>query len=159
MGVSKLLVDAQRRYEQGEWAAPPGGGGSGNASVMHMVAYAALSKIMTNIGTAYKDIYVALTDLGNDKHLIDFGGAANFRIIYTWDYVGTGAQQVRWVDQANNANVLWESPTFTADKDPGDSGWVALPAWATGEKTVEVQGKSSVATDDPAFKSFRIYLK
>ena len=152
-------MDAQRRYEQGEWATPPGGGGGGNASVMHMVAYAALSKIMTNIGTAYKDIYVALTDLGLDKHLIDFGGAASFRIIYTWDYIGTGAQQVRWVDQANNANVLWESPTFTADRDPGDSGWLALPAWATGEKTVEWQGKSAQAADDPVAKGFRIYLK
>lgn len=157
MGVSKLLVDAQKQYEAGEWRTPPGGGG--NATAMHMVAYAALSKAMANIGTVYKDIYVALTDLGNDKHLIDFGGSASFRIIYTWDYVGMGNQQVRWVDQADNKNVLHESTAFTSDRDPGDSGWVALPGWASGEKTIGWQGKSSVATDDPVAKSFRIYLK
>lgn len=157
MGVSKLLVEAQKRYEGGQWATPPGGGGNG--PVMHLVAYAALSKTMTNIGTAYKDIYVALTDLGNDKHLIDFGGAASFRIVYIWDYVGIGNQQVRWVNQVDNNNVLHESALFTSDRDPGDSGWLALPAWATGEKTIEWQGKSSVGADDPVAKGFRIYLK
>ena len=76
------------------------GAASGDATVMHMVAYAALSKTMTNIGTSYVDIYAALSDLGNDRHLIDFSGATSFRIIYFWDYVGSGAQQVRWVDKA-----------------------------------------------------------
>ena len=142
----------------GTWAAPAGGGG-GNATVSHLVAYASLSKTMTNIGTAYKDIYVSLTDLGNDKFLIDFGGAASFRIVYFWDYVGTGSQQVRWVDLANNANVLWEAAAFTADRDGTDSGWLTLPAWATGDKTIEWQGKSTTAADDPVAKGFRIYLK
>ena len=142
--------------EDGTWALPSGGG---NATVMHMVACAALSKTMTNIGTAYKDIYVSLTDLGNDKHVIDFEGATSVRIIFFWDYVGVGTQQVRWVNQADNANVLFESATFTADQDPGDSGWVALPAWATGVKTIEWQGKSTTAADDPVAKGFRIFLK
>ena len=149
---------ANFRRADGTWNAP-GGGGGGNATVMHLVAYAALSKTMTNIGTAYKDIYVGLTDLGNDKQPIDFGGATSFRIVHFWDYIGAGAQQVRWVDQANNANVLWESATFTADQDPGNSGWLALPAWATGDKTIEWQGKSNTAADDPVAKGFRIFLK
>ena len=136
------------------------GGGGGNATVSHLVAYAALSKAMTNIGTTYKDIYVSLTDLGNDYHLIDFTGATSFRIVYFWDYVGTGTQQVRWVDRANNANVLWETAGFTADQTPGDSGWLALPApFTTGDFVIEWQGKSTTAADDPVAKGFRIFLK
>ena len=142
------------------WAAPPGAGG-GNATKSHLVAYAALSKTMTNIGTAYVDIYAALTDLGNDAHLIDFEGATDFRIVYFWDYVGTGTQQVRWVNKADNAEVLWEAAGFTADQNPGDSGWLALPAAFSGAvaKTIEQQGKSTTAADDPQPKGFRIFLR
>ena len=136
-------------------------GSGGNATVSHMVAYAALTKTMTNIGTAYKDIYVALADLGNDRHLIDFAGAASFRIVATWDYVGSGAQQIRWVNLDDNLEILYESATFTADQDPLDSGWTVLPAAFSGAvvKTIEMQGKSATAADDPVAKGFRIYLK
>ena len=163
-GTRRLFVDSadgklKVRTSAGTSVSLEEGAASGNATVMHMVAYAALSKTMTNIGTSYVDIYAALSDLGNDRHLIDFSGATSFRIIYFWDYVGSGSQQVRWVDKADNANVLWESATFTADQDPGDSGWTVLPAWATGEKTIEQQGKSTTAADDPQAKGFRIFLK
>lgn len=156
VGTNDQVLTADSAQANGiKWA----GAGAGNATNSHMVAYAALSKTMASIGSTFVDIYVALTDLGNDKHLIDFAGATSFRIIFFWDYVGSGSQETRWVDKADNANVLWASAAFSADQDPGDSGWTALPGWVTGSMTIEQQGKSSNAFDDPVPKGFRIFLK
>ena len=107
-----------------------------------------------------KDIYSGTAF--DQEHLlkIDFTGITSVRIVFLWDYAGTGTQQVRWVDLDNNANVLIEVATFTADQDPGDTGWIALPAaFANATKRIEWQGKSTVAGDDPIAKGYIIYAK
>ena len=135
------------------------GGGSGNATNSHNAGQVFVSKTMTNIGTSYVDIYAAAFDNENLLN-IDFTGATSVRIVFMWDYVGAGTQQVRWVDSADNNNVLIESATFVADQDSGDSGWVSLPAaFSSATKIIEWQGKSTTSTDDPQAKGYIIYLK
>lgn len=130
------------------------GGAAGGA----LVAVADLSVTMTNIGTSYKDIYSAAFQ--PDFHSIDFTNFTSCRMLNVWDYVGTGTQQVRFADAADNANVLIEGTTFTADCDPCATGWVTIPAAFQGAtKTIEWQGKSTTSTDDPAAKGFRLYCK
>ena len=118
--------------------------------------YFSLTK--TNIGTAYVDVYVSAFDEENIMK-IDFRNATQFHISYIWDYVGTGTQQLRWVDVANNSNVLWDTLTFTTDQDGISSGFQALPVWANNEFTIEWQGKSTTGTDDPIAKGYRIQLR
>jgi hypothetical protein len=124
-----------------------------------MVADTETSHTFTNIGTAFVDVYSALFE--PDNNVIDFEGATQFRILYEWDYIGVGTQTVRWVNKNNTAEVLWTSAGFTADQDPGDSGWQALPAAFTGSivKTIKMQGNSTTAADDPVAHGFRIFLK
>lgn len=112
----------------------------------------------TNIGTTYVDVYTIAFSI-EDMAVIDCGNATQFRIRFLWDYVGTGNQQTRWVDVGNNANVLWESGTFTADQDSGSSGTQPIPSWCTGLVTIEQQGKSTVASDDPVPQGYIIWFR
>ena len=132
---------------------------SGGAG-MAIVGQVWRSVTMTNIGTAYKDVYSGTAF--DQEHLlkVDFTGVTSVRLVCLWDYVGTGTQQVRVADLADNNNVLVECPTFTADQDPGDSGWVTLPAAFVGAtKRLEFQGKSTTAGDDPVAKGYILYVK
>lgn len=120
-------------------------------------AYASVTK--TNIGTAYVDIYTAAFDEENAAS-VDFTGVTHVRAVYLWDYVGAGSQSIRWVDAADNANVLIEVTGIVADADPGDSGWVALPAaFTNATKVIEWQGKSATSTDDPVAKGYKLYVR
>lgn len=118
--------------------------------------YASLTK--TNIGNAYVDIYVSAFDEEN-MLIVDCANVTYGRVSYIWDYVGTGTQQLRWVDVSNNANVFYESPTFTTDRDAVDSGYFVKPSWCTTIVSLEQQGKSTVAGDDPVAKGYVITVK
>ena len=138
------------------YPAVPSTGGSFTASLGQIWR----SVTMTNIGSAYKDVYS--TTAFDEEHLlkVDFTGVNSVRMVFLWDYVGTGTQQVRIADLDDNANVLIESSTFTADKDPGDTGWVTLPAaFTNATKRLEFQGKSTTTTDDPIAKGYILYAK
>ena len=132
---------------------------SGGSLIGQVAGQVWLSVAMSNIGSSYKDIYSA-TAFG-EEHLmwIDFTNVTDVRIVYIWDYVGAGTQQIRWADIGDNNNVLYESPTFTADRDPIDSGWFTKPAFATGLTRIEWQGKSTTTTDDPVAKGYVIYVR
>jgi hypothetical protein len=138
-----------------EWATPAV---SSIASVaLGAQVFASVTK--TNIGTSYADIYATAFDNEN-LAVVDFTGISHIRIIYMVDYVGAGTQQYRWVNAADNTQVLAEASTITADADPADTGWVALPAAFSGTtKTIEMQGKSTTGTDDPVVKGYAIYVK
>ena len=132
---------------------------SGGAG-MAIVGQVWRSVTMTNIGNAYKDVYSGTAF--DQEHLlkVDFTGITSIRLVWLWDYVGTGMQQVRVADLADNNNVLVQSATFTADQDPGDSGWLTLPAaFVDATKRLEFQGKSTTAGDDPVAKGYILYVK
>lgn len=136
-----------------------GGGPGGTPPPGCLLVRHFVSITKTNIGAAYADIYVAGAFAERNLATIDWTDITQVRFVWVWDYVGTGSQQVRWVNAANNAEVLYESPAFTTDQDPADSGWITKPAAFTGIKVVEWQGKSSVAGDDPIPKGYAIYGK
>jgi len=132
---------------------------SGGAG-MAIVGQVWRSVTMTNIGNAYKDVYSGTAF--DQEHLlkVDFTGVTSVRLVCLWDYVGTGTQRVRVADMADNNNVLVEYATFTADQDPGDSGWIALPAaFVNATKRLEFQGKSTTAGDDPVAKGYILFVK
>jgi len=131
---------------------------------MHLVANVYLQKTLTNmLGAAantWFDVYGAAFE--PDNNVIDFDGATQFRIVWEYNYTAsTGTHTVRWVNQANNAEVLYTSSTFTAVQDGTDTGWQALPAAFTGSvvKTIEWQARGTNTTDDPQARGFRIFLK
>lgn len=128
---------------------------------MILVARHFASITKTNIGTSYTDIYVSAAFAERNLHAVDWSNVVDVRIVWMWDRAATdtGLHQCRWVDQADNQKVLWESPTFNTDQDPGTSGWVPKPSAFTGVITIEWQGKSTVAGDDPIPKGFAIYVR
>lgn len=115
----------------------------------------------TNIGTSYVDIYTTAFDEENMAY-IDCNNVSEIKVDWIWDYVGTGTQQVRWVDVNNNSNVLYEANTFAVDQDAGLGGWTTKPSWCIGPISywqIEMQGKSTVAGDDPVAKGYRILTR
>lgn len=125
--------------------------------VYQVVGQTFLSATKTNIGTTYIDIYTAAFDEEN-LMVVNCDNISQFGIVFLWDYVGVGTQDVRWVDVSNNANVLFED-TNVVDSDPVSVFDIAKPAWCTGNKTIEMQGRSSTGTDDPIAKGYKILVR
>lgn len=128
-----------------------------SALIGQMVGQVSATKTMTNIGTTNVDIYTAAFD-EEDMMMIDCTNITDFRIVYMWDYVGAGTHTIRWVDVANNSNVLYTT-TRTSDADAIDSGWFTKPAFCSGVITFEQQGSSTTGTDDPIAKGYVIYAR
>lgn len=135
--------------------ATPSGGGGGVA--FREFALVAKDVTKSNIGTNYVNVAVGLN---GERQLVDFTGFTQFRLLVAWNLVGSGTQNVRVVDQVTPANVLWESAGQTgAGEKEIDSGWTSLPAWATGEKFLVLQAKSTTGADDPVHRRTTLYLK
>lgn len=111
----------------------------------------------TNIGTSLVDVYATAFDMENMAS-IDCNLITDFRIVYMWDYVGTGTHSLEWVDVADNNNKLFQT-TIVADADPIDSGWFSSPAWCSGIKSIELRASSTTAGDDPQSKGYVIYAR
>lgn len=103
----------------------------------------------TNIGSTYVDV---LPGLNGQRALVDFTGCTQFRVIANVNLVGTGVNTLRLVRDSDSA-VLYESATLgAAGERELDSGWLTLPAQASGLSLVRVQAKSTVAADDPVYR-------
>jgi hypothetical protein len=135
-------------------------GGTDEAIFPNLLCTYFLSIAKTNIGNAYVEIWPAAAFNPINLHSIDFSGIHFIRLVYIVDYVGAGTQRCCLADTADNTKILVEGATFTADVDPGDSGWVALPAWFVNKiLKIELMGKSTTAGDDPIYKGFSLYGK
>jgi hypothetical protein len=118
-----------------------------------------VSKTFTNIGTSFVDVYVTAFD-AEDMMIIDFTNADSVSAVFIWDYIGAGKQYVQWVDVADNSKILLSSLEMNGDADATRIEWAALPAWFVNKKlTIEWQGKSLTAADDPVAKGYVLYLK
>lgn len=122
----------------------------------------------TNVGTTYVDVYSANFHGETVSREIHCDNISEVFATATYDYVGTGTHSIRIVDASNNANILVERTAITADMNgagingnvPNHVDWVSLPAWCnTGFKVLEVQIKSTVATDDPVFYGYAIWVR
>jgi hypothetical protein len=139
------------------WKADPAGG-SGHSGALAARVWRSVT--FTNIGTSYVSVYAGTAF--DEEHLatIDFTGVTQVRMVFIWDYVGAGTQQVRIIDRDNAANVLIESATFTADQDGTNTGWVSLPAAFVNQvKRLAFQAKSTTGADDPVAKGYALYVK
>lgn len=140
-----------------QYECQPDNTGGGGGIAFRAVTLLAKDVTKTNIGTAYVNIAVGAT---GERQLVDFAGFTQFRVLIHWNLVGSGTQNVRVVDQVTQTNVLFESTGQTgAGEKEIDSGWTALPGWATGEKFLVVQGKSTTGADDPVHRRTTLYLK
>lgn len=103
----------------------------------------------TNIGTTYVNVPPGLN---GERSLVDFTGCMEFRIILNVNCIGTGPWGARVVRDSDNA-VLFENANIlvTGEKEL-DTDWQPLPAAAVGPVLLRLQGKSTVAADDPVFR-------
>jgi hypothetical protein len=121
------------------------------------VADWSLAVTKTNIGTAAVNAYVGAAGLGQ---MVPFNSYSWYRFVTFGSHVGTGVLTQSLTDTANAANTLTTTYSGAAGEYVTDSGWVALPSWATGEELyLKPTVSSSVATDDPTFRQFLLYLK
>lgn len=125
------------------------------------------SATKTNIGTSYVDVYTTTFSQEEAMNIyIHCDGVKEFTGFFNYDYVGTGTHSIRVVDQANNANLLFERTDITADtsasgfNNVGGNPIYAKPAWCTtGFFKVELQAKSTVGTDDPVIWGYTIWSR
>lgn len=110
----------------------------------------------TNLPSTYTNIYAGNAGEGQ---LVNFTPYKQYRFVVHVNKVGTGTQDAALVDVTNAANLVSVSDTGAAGEHTLDSGWVNLPAWATGEQIVKPMAKSSVTTDDPVYHQFALYLR
>lgn len=133
-----------------------------NISCQKEISSVYVSLLKSNIGTAYVDIYVTAFDIENIESQDIDCDFTQFKIIWSWDVVGTGSHQVRWVDVASQ-DVFYEAPAFTLDRDGQSSGWINKPSYCDNvgflATNLEWQGKSTVASDDPVAKGYKIMVR
>lgn len=106
------------------------------------------TRTFTNLPTTYTDVYIAAFTEEN-RIRIDCLQTNLFQINYQWDFIGSGTDRLRWVDPANNANILYEDATISADQDPNLNSFIK-PIWCTSSsQAIEMQALSSNGTNDP----------
>jgi hypothetical protein len=111
----------------------------------------------TDIGTAYVNAYLGS---GGIAQLVNFGGFKQHRWVVQVNKIGTGTQTAGLVDVANAANLIEIADAAVAGEHNLDTGWVNLPAWATAADFIlRPMVKSTVATDDPVYRQFALYLR
>ena len=121
----------------------------------------------TNIGTSYVDIFSGL--YAGFPNGLDTTGFTKLAIVVLWNKnAGTGRHDMRLVNAANVAEVVVSTEGRTVAKSGSDglaNGTtkdydITIPAlfknWI-GE--VKLQAKSTVASDDPIFDAFILYLR
>lgn len=110
----------------------------------------------TNIGSTAVNVYVGAAGEGQ---LVTFARYNQYRLAVWGNKVGTGNITAQLAEVATPTNVLAVTYTGVAGEFVQDSGWLTLPAWANGETNLKPMALSSVATDDPIFRQFALYLR
>jgi hypothetical protein len=110
----------------------------------------------TNLGTTYADILSSSGSEGNGCD-VDGTGRVGFRFYVSWSKnAGSGTHSVRLISQTT-ADVLAEITDVTSGRNVVTG---TLSAHYQDQlRSVKLQGKSTVSTDDPIFYGARIYYK
>jgi hypothetical protein len=117
-----------------------------------------VAKTFTNVGNSWVDVYVTAFD-AEDMMTIDFTNVSFTRAVFMVDYVGSGTDCTRWVNAADNTQLLLAAK-FTGDCDATNTGWVAIPAaFAGATVTIEQQAMSATAGNDPVYKGYALHVK
>lgn len=110
----------------------------------------------TNIGTASVNVY---TGQYGEPQVVDFGGFSQYKMIVGFNKIGTGNLTHGLYHLGTETNKMEAVYTGAAGEGTSDTGWLALPSWAKGEKNLKPMAKSSVAADDPLYRNFTLYLR
>lgn len=119
----------------------------------------------SNIGTLYTLVYG--TTLNDEQETvmhteIPCSSFTQMYIAWSWDYVGTGSQSVKWVAFHNLGQTdLHEVTGILIDQVGSNTGWIDKPSWCDIEtlNTFQWQAKSTVAGDDPVAKGYKIMVR
>lgn len=112
----------------------------------------------TNIGTTYVNIY---TDFGGRPFFIDTTGFNTMAIQILWSRgaAPAGVHNMRIINDADSTQIV-ESGSLGLTANSDDFPNVSIPpAFKNFKGKWRLQGKSTVATDDPIFSGFRLYLR
>lgn len=121
----------------------------------------------TNLGNTYTDVFGSL--YSGFPHGLDTTGFTKFGVVILWNKnAGTGRHDMRLVDANNPTNVIMDTEGRTV-ANSGADGLVngvtedyniAIPAaYKNWIGKVKLQVKSTVASDDPIFDAFLLYLR
>lgn len=110
----------------------------------------------TNLGTTYVDLLAASGTEGNGSD-VDGMGRVGYRFYVSWNKnFGSGIHSVRLISQTT-ADVLAEITDVASGRNVVTG---TLPAhYQDNLRSVKLQAKSTVSTDDPIFYGARIYYK
>jgi hypothetical protein len=95
---------------------------------------------LTNIGTAYKVLAIALADFTNVT-------AIDYRA--RWDKIGTGTQSWQLWNETDGVELAVFNDAAAAGN--GRTQTTTIAVVLTGMKEIQVRGKSTVGADDPNF--------
>jgi hypothetical protein len=127
----------------GQFAAPPGGGGSRFPQSLALGGYV----VLTNVGAAY-DTIAAAKGLGFAE--VDFTGCTRLDFTVRCNKVGTGTQSWQLWDESAGAQLAVIDDAAAA----GDNKVLTVAVTSnlpTGVKHIRVRAKSTVAADDPVW--------
>ena len=109
----------------------------------------------TNIGTSYADLFSSATD-GNGCD-VDGNGRNDVRLYLSWNKnFGSGTHSVQ-VKSQSTADVLITIPDVASGRTIATG---TIPAYFANQlRSVKLQAKSTVSTDDPIFYGAQLYYK
>ena len=110
----------------------------------------------TNLPASYTNIYAGSAGEGQ---LVNFGPYKQYRLVIHVNKIGTGTHDSGIMDVTNAANLAVISDAGAVGEKTLDSGWTNLSAWMTGEQIVKPVARDSLATGDPVYHQFALYLR
>lgn len=134
----------------------------GNGNNWQMAARWQENQTKTNIAAAWQHVY---SQAGGEGwyQWADFTGFTEARFLVNMNHVTAVAGECTWAiakhGVVNLADRVCEVASgTTAGEKQLDSGWVSLPAWATGELKIVLACIGNGA-DDPIFRAAAFYLR
>jgi len=113
-------------------------------------------KTFVNLPASYTNVYAGNAGEGQ---LVHFGPYKQYRLVIHVNKIGLGTHDSGVMDVTNSANVIAVTDAGAAGEKTLDSGWTNLSAWMTGEQIVKPVARDSLATGDPVYRQFALYLR
>jgi len=113
-------------------------------------------KTFVNLPAAYTNVYAGNAGEGQ---LVNFGPYKQYRLVIHVNKIGLGTHDSGIMDVTNSANLAVISDAGAVGEKTLDSGWTNLPAWAAGEQLIKPVARDSLATGDPVYHQFALYLR
>jgi len=113
-------------------------------------------KTFVNLPASYTNVYAGNVGEGQ---LVNTFGCKQYRLVIQVNKIGTGTHDSGVMDVTNSANVIAIADAGAIGEKTLDSGWTNLPAWMAGEQIIKPVARDSLATGDPVYHQFALYLR